>query len=146
MNRYLAAPDPIILHYLINPGVPPPERPSAWDVEVKMEDSALKHRMAVTVATSKESAQTLVKIDEEVSVNVYSGINNLLNHSLFLDIPTSSIFAQFAYEADVPGEFRERPGTIHPDLVGVPIAGFGMCPGQWTIRGTDCETRGIEAQ
>ena len=69
MNRYLVAPDPIILHYLINPSVPPAERPSAWDVEVRMEDSALKHRMAVTVATSKESAQTLIKIDEEVSVN-----------------------------------------------------------------------------
>ena len=69
MNRYLVAPDPIILHYSINPGVPPTDRPSAWDVEVKMEDSALKHRMAVTVATSKESAQTLVKLDEEVSFN-----------------------------------------------------------------------------
>ena len=69
MNRYLAAPDPVILHYLINPSVPPLEQPSAWDIEVRMEDSALKHRMAVTVATSKESAQTLVKIDEEVSVN-----------------------------------------------------------------------------
>lgn len=73
VNRYLVAPDPIILHYLINPAVPPPERPSAWDVEVKMEDSALKHRMAVTVATSKESAQTLVKIDEEVSLNTPLG-------------------------------------------------------------------------
>ena len=50
----LVAPDPIILH------VPPAERPSTWDVEVRMEDSALKSRMAVTVATSKESAQTLV--------------------------------------------------------------------------------------
>ena len=69
VNWYLVAPDPIILHYLINPSVPLAERPSTWDGEVRTEDFALKHRMAVTVATSKESAQTLVKIDEEVSVN-----------------------------------------------------------------------------
>jgi SWI/SNF-related matrix-associated actin-dependent regulator of chromatin subfamily D len=34
-----------------------------------MEDTALKNRMAVTVSTSKESAQTLSKIDEEVTVH-----------------------------------------------------------------------------
>jgi SWI/SNF-related matrix-associated actin-dependent regulator of chromatin subfamily D len=66
VNRYLAAPDPIVLHYNLNPAVPPPDRPSAWDVELKIEDSALKNRMAVTVNTSKESAQALLKLDEEV--------------------------------------------------------------------------------
>jgi len=66
VNRFLVAPDPIILHYNINPSMPPPERPTAWDVEIKMEDTAMKNRMAVTVNTSKESAQTLLKIDEEV--------------------------------------------------------------------------------
>ena len=66
VNRYLAAPDPVVLHYNLNPAVPSPERPSAWDVELKMEDSALKNRMAVTVNTSKESAQALLKLDEEV--------------------------------------------------------------------------------
>ncbi|KAF8200328.1 hypothetical protein BJ912DRAFT_1054699 [Pholiota molesta] len=33
-----------------------------------MEDTALKNRMAVTVSTSKESAQTLSKIDEEIAL------------------------------------------------------------------------------
>ena len=66
VNRYLAASDPIVLHYNLNPAVPPPDRPSAWDVELKIEDSALKNRMAVTVNTSKESAQALLKLDEEV--------------------------------------------------------------------------------
>ena len=66
VNRYLAAPDPIVLHYYLNPAIPPPDRPSAWDVELKIEDSALKNRMAVTVNTSKESAQALLKLDEEV--------------------------------------------------------------------------------
>ncbi|KAF8809814.1 SWI/SNF complex 60 kDa subunit [Phlegmacium glaucopus] len=68
VNRYLAAPDPIVLHYNLNPAVPPPERPTAWDVEVKMEDSALKNRMAVTVNMSKESAQALLKLDEEIAL------------------------------------------------------------------------------
>jgi len=68
VNRYLVAPDPIILHYNLNPSVPPPERPSAWDVELKMEDSAFKNRMAVTVNTSKESAQALLKLDEEIAL------------------------------------------------------------------------------
>jgi len=77
------APDPIILNYSLNPGAPPPDRPSAWDVEIKLEDSALKHRMAVTVNTSKESAQTLVKLDEEVRVDIYFLINNLLKDKLF---------------------------------------------------------------
>jgi len=65
---------------------------------------------------------------------------------LSLDIPISSIFAQFTYEADVLGELRERPSAIYPNLVGIAIAGFGVHPGQWSIRGTDCEARGIEAQ
>lgn len=67
MNRCLAAPDPIILHYMINPTIPAPERPMAWDVEVKTEDVALKGRMAVMVQPNKESAENLAKIDDEVN-------------------------------------------------------------------------------
>jgi SWI/SNF-related matrix-associated actin-dependent regulator of chromatin subfamily D len=66
VNRFLTAPDPVVLHYILNPGIPPPERPQAYDVEVKMEDTALKHKMSVTINTSKESAQTLLKLDDEV--------------------------------------------------------------------------------
>ncbi|KAJ3507246.1 hypothetical protein NLJ89_g6411 [Agrocybe chaxingu] len=68
VNRYLTAPDPIILHYNLNPATPPPDRASAWDVELKMEDTALKARMNVTVSASKESAQTLLKLDEEIAL------------------------------------------------------------------------------
>ena len=66
VNRYLVAPDPIILHYMVNPSLPPPDRPSAYDVEVKMEDTALRSRMAVMVQSNKESSQALSKLDEEV--------------------------------------------------------------------------------
>jgi SWI/SNF-related matrix-associated actin-dependent regulator of chromatin subfamily D len=66
VNRCLAAPDPIILHYMINPTIPAPERPLAWDVEVKTEDKVLKGRMTVMVQPDKESALNLAKIDDEV--------------------------------------------------------------------------------
>lgn len=62
-------PDPIILYYTFNPGVPPPDRPSAWDVEVKMEDAAVKSRMAVIVQSTKESTQDLGKLDDEVDLS-----------------------------------------------------------------------------
>ncbi|PPQ81123.1 hypothetical protein CVT26_011233 [Gymnopilus dilepis] len=84
VNRYLSAPDPIILHYNLNPAVPPPERPAAYDVDIKMEDTALKNRMAVTVATSKESAQAMVKIDEEISLLAQS-LHNSHMKKVFLE-------------------------------------------------------------
>ena len=68
VNRFLTAPEPVILHYIINPGTPPPERPQAYDVEVKTEDTILKQKMAVTISASKESGQTLLKLDEEVII------------------------------------------------------------------------------
>ena len=86
VNRYLTAPDPVILHYNLNPAEPP-ERPSAWDVELKMEDSALKNRMAVVVNTSKESTQTLLKLDEEVS---YISFSSGLVFILLSDLRTRS--------------------------------------------------------
>ncbi|KAG6336738.1 hypothetical protein ID866_2343 [Astraeus odoratus] len=70
VNRYLMPPEPVILHYTINPAHPPPERPSAWDIEVKMEDTALKSRMAVIVQSTKDSMQDLNKLDDEVGTTV----------------------------------------------------------------------------
>ena len=68
VTRHLAPPEPILLHYSFDPSVPPPEqeRPSAWDVEIKLEDAALKTRMGAMVHTNKETAQALSKMDEEV--------------------------------------------------------------------------------
>jgi len=66
VNRYLMPPDPIILHYTVDPAAAPPERASAWDVEVRTEDGAMKSRMTTMVQTSKESAQELTKLDDEV--------------------------------------------------------------------------------
>ena len=68
VNRYLAPPEPIVLHYTLNPAVAPPEKPAAWDVEVKVDDSNLKGRMQhVVMSMAQDSAKELTKLDEEAS-------------------------------------------------------------------------------
>ncbi|TFK37555.1 hypothetical protein BDQ12DRAFT_666840 [Crucibulum laeve] len=81
INRFLTSPDPVVLHYTINPTIPPPERPSAWDVELKMEDTATKSRMTVLVTSSKESAQSLAKLDEEIAILAQSLQNSHLKRT-----------------------------------------------------------------
>ena len=67
VNRFLAPPEPIILHYTLNPTVAPPEKPAAWDVEVKVDDSNLKGRMQhVVMSMAQDSAKELTRLDEEV--------------------------------------------------------------------------------
>ena len=67
VNRYLTTPDPVVIHYIINPAIAPPEKPAAYDVEMKMEDVGLKARMTgVTVGVSRESTRELAKLDDEV--------------------------------------------------------------------------------
>lgn len=114
VNRYLAPPDPIILHYTINPAVPPPERYSAWDVEIKMEDISLKSRMSVMVHASKESSAALTKMDEEVEE-----ISHTIIH--FTDIERTdctlgSILTQLSSEAHVPPVLCRGPSTFYTDV------------------------------
>lgn len=72
--------DPVILHYHIDPSQPPPERPQAWDVEVKMEDLALKAKMtSVTVGAQREGVREIMQIDEKVS------------HASILAVPSSRL-------------------------------------------------------
>ncbi|KAI6040612.1 hypothetical protein EDC04DRAFT_2867563 [Pisolithus marmoratus] len=68
VNRYLIQPDPVILHYTINPMVPPPEHPQVCNIEVKMEHTGLKNRMAVTAQAAKDSTQDLSKLDDEIAL------------------------------------------------------------------------------
>ncbi|KAG2133791.1 SWI/SNF complex 60 kDa subunit [Suillus bovinus] len=68
VNRYLMPPDPVVIYYSINPAHVPPERPSAWDIEVKMEDTSLKNRIMVTVQSSKDSMSDLAKLDDEIAL------------------------------------------------------------------------------
>ena len=56
----------LVLHYMINPATAPPERPTAWDAEIKSEDLSLKHRMGVTLDTNQATLKALGDIDDEV--------------------------------------------------------------------------------
>jgi SWI/SNF-related matrix-associated actin-dependent regulator of chromatin subfamily D len=59
-NRYLAPPNPVVIYYTVNPSVPPPERPAAWDIELKLEDIALKSKMqSVTLNASRDTLREL---------------------------------------------------------------------------------------
>ncbi|KAF4568445.1 SWI/SNF complex component snf12 [Pleurotus pulmonarius] len=94
VNRYLTAPDPVVIHYTLNPAIPPPERPSAWDVEVKIEDHTLKNRMTVMLQANKESAATLAKLDEEIALLAQSLHNSHLKRTFlqsFADDPAQFI-------------------------------------------------------
>lgn len=67
VNRFLARPDPIVLHYTLDPNLPPPEKPVAYDVEVRVEDASLKSKMThVILNMAPETAKELSKLDEEV--------------------------------------------------------------------------------
>ncbi|KAF5369594.1 hypothetical protein D9758_002651 [Tetrapyrgos nigripes] len=81
VNRFLTPPQPVILHYTIDPSVLPPERPQAYDVEIKMEDSALKGRMAVMLNTNKDTAANLQKMDEEIALLAQSLHNSHLKRT-----------------------------------------------------------------
>ncbi|KAJ7050510.1 SWI/SNF complex protein [Mycena amicta] len=81
VNRCLMAPDPIVLHYTIDPNLPAPDRPMAWDVEVKMEDTVLKSKATVMLQGNKESTQTLAKLDDEIATHAQSLHNSYLKRT-----------------------------------------------------------------
>ncbi|KAI0798153.1 SWI/SNF complex 60 kDa subunit [Abortiporus biennis] len=95
VNRFLLPPDPIILHYTLNPSFPPPEKPSAWDVELRAEDTNLKARMNhVVVGMTQEATKELMKIDEEIALQIQSLTNSHLKRtflSSFAQNPNSFI-------------------------------------------------------
>lgn len=115
-------PDPIILHYTIDPSVPPPERPLAWDVEVKTEDGALKNRMTAMLQTSKETIQDAAKLDEEV--RFISSLSCKLA-KLEIDCTAHTIAAKRSSEAHVLTFLRQGSGRIHTDMAGFPITRSG---------------------
>lgn len=121
VNRHLTAPDPIIIHYTINPAIQPPERPSAWDVDIKMEDTLLKSKMSTLVMATKESSQTLSKMDEEVSRrDLYQ---RCMTHKFVpTDRTSSTVVAQLTPETHLPPVFLGGPSTIHTDMARIAIA------------------------
>ncbi|KAI0060153.1 BAR-domain-containing protein [Artomyces pyxidatus] len=95
VNRYLLPPDPIIIHYTVNPSIPPPERPSAWDVEIKTEDLNLKAKMSsVSVGPNRESGRELAKLDDEIAMLTQSLQSSVLKRQFlhsFADEPATFI-------------------------------------------------------
>lgn len=81
VNRYLSNPDPILLFYTIDTTAPPPERPKAWDLPIKMEDVTLKARMAVVINANKETTNELVKLDEEIAYHAQALSNSHLKRT-----------------------------------------------------------------
>ncbi|KAK7677179.1 hypothetical protein QCA50_019888 [Cerrena zonata] len=68
INRQLLPPDPIILYYTLNPSHAPPEKPQAYDVEVKVDDVAMRARMNhAAVAVTQDTAKELARMDDEIA-------------------------------------------------------------------------------
>jgi hypothetical protein len=122
VNRFLTAPDPILLHYTINPTLVPPDRPSAWDVEIKTEDVPLKSRITVMLQSSKESAQDLSKLDEEVSPMSKHTLQRLNLPRVHTDRPPRTVAAQRAPQAYVPAVFCTGPCALHSHVARVTVS------------------------
>ncbi|KAL1692462.1 hypothetical protein GGG16DRAFT_51371 [Schizophyllum commune] len=93
-NKFLRPPDPILLRYTLDPSVFPADRPLAFDVELKMEDTGMKGRMQAVVAPSKEHLAALGKLEEEIALHVQSLHNAHLKRSFlssFADDPATFI-------------------------------------------------------
>ena len=132
VNRFLMPPDPVALHYMINPATAPPERPTAWDVEVKLEDLALKHRMkSVTLDANQATLKTLGDIDEEVGCAI-SHLVNAISHTL-TDRSAHSIIAQLGHEVHVPPLVLTGARGIHSNVVSLSVSGPGDRPGKWDL-------------
>jgi hypothetical protein len=130
VNRYLMPPDPVILHYIVDPAVAPPERPSAWDVETKTEDVAMKTRMTTMVQASKESAQELTKLDEDVSNTPSLILLRRVSIDMSVDRITCTIAAQLTSQTYIPSILRRGSRAVHTDLACIAIAGLRKHIGQ----------------
>ena len=59
----------MVINYTVNPSMPPSDRPSAWDIELKLEDVALKSKMqGVSLNASRDTLRELTKLDDEVGL------------------------------------------------------------------------------
>ena len=108
VNRFLLPAEPIVLHYTINPSIPPPDRPVAYDVEVQMDDINLKTRMQhVVVTMAPETIKELAKIDEEVRICIRTEAKFYrLIHRPLSDWHARSIPPKLTYETHIPAHFR----------------------------------------
>ena len=130
--------DPIVLHYNLDPTVPPPEKPVAYDIEVKVDDVAMKSRMShAAVNMTSESTKELAKIDDEVC---QSRVDALRTLTLRADRAPHAIPPERAPQAHVPPVFRRQAPGVHPDLARISVARPRHDPRQWPERWGDSQT------
>lgn len=108
VNRFLLPAEPIVLHYTINPSIPPPDRPVAYDVEVQMDDINLKTRMQhVVVTMAPETIKELAKIDEEVRSCIRTEANFYrLIHRPLSDRHARTVPPKLTHETHIPAHLR----------------------------------------
>lgn len=130
VDRFLEPPEPIVLNYTLNPGMPPPDKAVAFDVEIKVDDTNLKTRMShVVLSMAPESAKELSKIDEEVCPNAGTLCTEGLHHCM-TDLSARPRAQQLAPQALVPACVRGQPPGVHSDVARVTVARFGEHPRQ----------------
>jgi len=102
-NRYLAPPNPVVIHYTVSPSVPPPDRPAAWDIELKLEDVALKSKMqAVTLNASRDVLRELTKLDDEIATLAQSLQSSVLKRQFlqsFAEDPSNFVSTWLASQS-----------------------------------------------
>ncbi|VDB86612.1 unnamed protein product [Peniophora sp. CBMAI 1063] len=103
VTRTVSRVDPIKLQYMLDPTIPPPDKPQAWDIQLKVEDQALKAKMAgVTVNASPQTTAELSKLDEEIAIQVQSMHASVLKRdflSAFAEDPAAFVQRWVASQA-----------------------------------------------
>ncbi|KAG1736394.1 uncharacterized protein EDB91DRAFT_1142248, partial [Suillus paluster] len=122
VNRYLMPPGPVIIHYSINPARIPPEHHSAWDIEIKMEDTNLKNPIMVMMQSSKDSMSDLTKLDDEITLLAQSLHNSHMKQQFlqsFANDPANFIQTWLASQSrdleSVLGSGLSEGATIHAE-------------------------------
>ena len=111
--------DPLVLHYTIDPSQPPPEKPAAYDVEMRIEDSTLKTRMSHVVTNmTPESAKELAKLDDEVYPHF---MFILLPLKIYLLLSTTDrsacpVSPKLPPQTNLPSVLRIQPSRLHSDV------------------------------
>lgn len=100
VGRAIGRADPIKLQYTLDPTVPPADKPQAWDVQLKVEDQALKAKMAgVTVNASPQTTAELSKLDDEVRITERRRDNRT---HVYIDCDTGAKHACFSAQTRLP--------------------------------------------
>ncbi|KAG1726980.1 uncharacterized protein EDB91DRAFT_1316423 [Suillus paluster] len=119
--RLICGGEGIMFHQL--PELIPPERPSAWDIEIKMEDTNLKNPIMVTMQSSKAySISDLTKSDDKIALLAQSLHNSHMKRQFlqsFANDPANFIQTWLASQSrdleSMLGSGPSEGATIHAE-------------------------------